>query len=66
MPYRPHVSRCIGRPAVAEDREVRDFVGVLKRGQTFEVKGFNTNEWVYGFAYGNVNANGVVQNGWIC
>jgi hypothetical protein len=23
-------------------------------------------EWVYGFAYGNVNAHGWVQNGWFC
>lgn len=50
----------------AEDLTVREFIGVLKRGQTFLVEGFQTSEWVYGFAYGDVNARGWVQNGWFC
>ncbi|MEV4397566.1 hypothetical protein [Nonomuraea sp. NPDC049607] len=52
----------------ADDLMVRDFVGNLRRGQGFTVKGFDGayKEWVYGFAYGNVNANGWVENGWFC
>ncbi|KOV85544.1 hypothetical protein ADL03_13615 [Nocardia sp. NRRL S-836] len=67
-PYRYATSADVGNrlTVCAEDLTVREFIGVLKRGQTFEVKGFNTGEWVYGFAYGNVNANGWVQNGWFC
>ncbi|SPL88859.1 unnamed protein product [[Actinomadura] parvosata subsp. kistnae] len=43
-------------------------MGVLRRGDTFTVKGFDGayKEWVYGFAYGRVNAHGWVQNGWFC
>jgi hypothetical protein len=50
----------------AQDVLVRDFVGVLHHGQTFRVEGFDGGEWVYGFAYGDVNARGWVQNGWFC
>jgi hypothetical protein len=41
----------------------------LYAGQTFLVQGVDSefgSEWVYGFAYGNVNAHGYVQNGWFC
>jgi hypothetical protein len=41
----------------------------LHHPQTFTVKGVDAefgSEWVYGFAWGNVNAHGYVQNGWFC
>lgn len=41
------------------------WMGTLYYGQTFltkEVRG----SWVYGFAYGNINRHGWVQNGWFC
>jgi hypothetical protein len=43
----------------------------LYKPQTFLVKGFSDwnvwdPQWVYGFAYGNVNRWGWVQNGWFC
>ncbi|MEU0886214.1 hypothetical protein ABZ345_47235 [Lentzea sp. NPDC005914] len=41
----------------------------LYKYQTFEIWGVDAefgSEWVYGFAYGNVNAPGYVQNGWFC
>jgi hypothetical protein len=42
----------------------------LRKPQTFLVKDTGPyqfgGEWVYGFAYGNVNAHGWVQNGWFC
>lgn len=42
----------------------------LHRPQTFLVKYSGQREfggeWVYGFAYGGVNAHGWVQNGWFC
>jgi hypothetical protein len=40
----------------------------LHRPQTFPVKYTGQaefgGEWLYGFAYSNVNAHGWVQNGW--
>lgn len=41
----------------------------LHHPQTFTVKGVDAefhSEWVYGFAWGDVNAHGYVQNGWFC
>ncbi|MFP8940381.1 hypothetical protein ACLIYM_02950 [Streptomyces fenghuangensis] len=41
----------------------------LTSGQTFTVEHVDLefgSEWVYGFAWGNVNARGYVQNGWFC
>ena len=42
----------------------------LHKPQTFLVKDAGQAEfgggWVYGFAYGNVNAHGWIQNGWFC
>lgn len=41
----------------------------LANGQTFTVENVDQefgSEWVYGFAWGNVNAHGYVQNGWFC
>jgi hypothetical protein len=42
----------------------------LYQPQTFLVKDAGRLEfgggWVYGFAYGNVNAHGWIQNGWFC
>ncbi|WP_267007771.1 hypothetical protein [Streptomyces sp. NBC_00154] len=41
------------------------WMGTLSYPQTFDVKSVS-GDWVYGFAYGNVNRNGWVQNGWFC
>ncbi|MET9477490.1 hypothetical protein ACFYWN_40705 [Streptomyces sp. NPDC002917] len=41
------------------------WMGTLSYPQTFDVKNVS-GDWVYGFAYGNVNRNGWVQNGWFC
>lgn len=40
-------------------------VGVLGYAQSFDVVRVQ-NGWVYGFAYGNLNAYGWVQDGWFC
>ncbi|WP_327121951.1 hypothetical protein OG206_31295 [Streptomyces sp. NBC_01341] len=41
------------------------WMGTLYRGQTFLVEE-GGGEWVYGFAYGDINRRGWVQNGWFC
>jgi ABC-type sugar transport system substrate-binding protein len=41
------------------------WMGTLYRGQTFLVEQ-DGGDWVYGFAYGNINRRGWVQNGWFC
>ncbi|MFE6133618.1 hypothetical protein ACFQ6Q_35970 [Streptomyces sp. NPDC056437] len=41
------------------------WMGTLYRGQTFLVEKVN-GDWVYGFAYGDINRRGWVQNGWFC
>ncbi|HEY5832710.1 hypothetical protein [Streptomyces sp.] len=41
------------------------WMGTLYRGQTFTVEKLN-GSWVYGFAYGNINRHGWVQDGWFC
>lgn len=41
------------------------WMGTLYRGQTFLVEKLD-GSWVYGFAYGNINRHGWVQNGWFC
>lgn len=41
------------------------WMGVLTRPQTFLVEEVH-GDWVYGFAYGDVNRHGWVQNGWFC
>jgi len=41
------------------------WMGSLSYPETFYVKEVR-GEWVYGFAYGHVNRNGWVQNGWFC
>ncbi|MBU7597610.1 hypothetical protein JGS22_008235 [Streptomyces sp. P38-E01] len=41
------------------------WIGTLKKGQTFLVEQPGGN-WVYGFAYGDINRRGWVQNGWFC
>ena len=40
--------------------------GDLVRGQTFLVESGAGGEWIYGFAYGDINRRGWVQNGWFC
>ncbi|MFV2114059.1 hypothetical protein ACFHW0_17200 [Micromonospora sp. LOL_025] len=55
----------------AEDLFVRTapvgaWMGTLYRGQTFLVEGPRSGGYVYGFAYGNVNRRGWVQDGWFC
>ncbi|WP_037914129.1 hypothetical protein [Actinacidiphila yeochonensis] len=39
--------------------------GTLYKGQTFLVEELD-GSWVYGFAYGDINRHGWVQNGWFC
>lgn len=39
--------------------------GTLVQGQTFAVEQVN-GSWVYGFAYGDINRKGWVQQGWFC
>jgi hypothetical protein len=41
------------------------WMGTLYQGQTFLVEQVN-GAWVYGFAYGQINRHGWVQNGWFC
>ncbi|MFC8230323.1 hypothetical protein [Streptomyces sp. NPDC057287] len=41
------------------------WMGTLSRGQTFLVEE-GGGDWVYGFAYGDINRRGWVQNGWFC
>lgn len=41
------------------------WMGTLHRGQTFLVEQDN-GDWVYGFAYGDINRRGWVQDGWFC
>ena len=57
----------------AQDLAVRDDwlnpYAYLYGGQTFRVEYVDSefsSEWVYGFAYGDVNSHGWVQNGWFC
>lgn len=42
------------------------WMGTLYRGQTFLVKGPKSGDYVYGFAYGYINANGWVRDGYFC
>jgi hypothetical protein len=41
------------------------FLGTLYRPQTFAVERVSDG-WAYGYAYGNVNRHGWVQDGWFC
>ncbi|MFC4031946.1 hypothetical protein ACFO3J_10685 [Streptomyces polygonati] len=41
------------------------WMGTLYQGQTFLVEQVD-GSWVYGFAYGQINRHGWVQNGWFC
>jgi hypothetical protein len=41
------------------------WTGTLYRNQTFLVEQLD-GSWVYGFAYGDINRHGWVQNGWFC
>jgi hypothetical protein len=54
----------------AEDLYVRTeplgaWMGTLYKGQTFTVEKLQ-GSWVYGFAYGDINRHGWVQDGWFC
>jgi hypothetical protein len=40
-------------------------MGTLHKPQTFLVKEVS-GEWVFGFAYGDINHDGWVQDGWFC
>ena len=42
------------------------FDGQLFRPQTFLVKGPKVGNYIYGFAYGDINRNGWVADGWFC
>jgi hypothetical protein len=41
------------------------WMGTLYYGQTFLVES-KSGDWVYGFAYGNINRHGWAQDGWFC
>jgi hypothetical protein len=41
------------------------WMGTLFKPQTFLVQRLD-GDWVYGFAYGDINRDGWVQNGWFC
>ncbi|WP_405009066.1 hypothetical protein [Kitasatospora sp. NBC_01539] len=41
------------------------WTGTLYTGQTFLVERTQSG-WVYGFAYGDINRHGWVQDGWFC
>ncbi|MFK4086291.1 hypothetical protein ACI2LF_19435 [Kribbella sp. NPDC020789] len=54
----------------AQDLELRVKPGGARMGtlhypQTFLVKQIS-GEWVFGFAYGDINHDGWVQDGWFC
>jgi hypothetical protein len=54
----------------ADDLELRVAPGgarsnTLHRGETFLVEQISGN-WAYGFAYGQINHKGWVQDGWFC
>lgn len=42
------------------------WMGTLYKGQTFLVKGPRSGGYIFGFAYGYVNRDGWVQDGWFC
>ncbi|MEU6405778.1 hypothetical protein [Streptomyces sp. NPDC046985] len=41
------------------------WTGTLSKGQTFLVESKQSG-WAYGFAYGDINRHGWVQDGWFC
>jgi hypothetical protein len=42
-------------------------IGTLYKGDNFnETRADASGEWLYGHAYGNVHADGWVENGWFC
>lgn len=41
-------------------------IGTLYAGQSMDVERYSGSGWAYGFAYGQVNAYGWVQDGWFC
>ncbi|MEU0602001.1 hypothetical protein ABZ484_27735 [Streptomyces sp. NPDC006393] len=41
------------------------WMGTLYHGQTFLVESKQSG-WAYGFAYGDINRHGWVQDGWFC
>ncbi|MFF9854341.1 hypothetical protein [Streptomyces litmocidini] len=41
------------------------WMGTLYQGQTFLVESKQSG-WAYGFAYGDINRRGWVQDGWFC
>ncbi|MER8013898.1 hypothetical protein ACIQ7S_13220 [Streptomyces griseoluteus] len=41
------------------------WMGTLYKGQTFLVESKRSG-WAYGFAYGDINRRGWVQDGWFC
>ncbi|MER5685249.1 hypothetical protein [Streptomyces sp. NPDC002205] len=43
----------------------RAWTGTLYKGQTFTVES-KQGGWAYGFAYGDINRHGWVQDGWLC
>lgn len=60
------------RTVCAQNLYVRDspagiLIGTLYYGQSMDVTKYSpSGEWAYGFAYGQANKWGWVQNGWFC
>jgi hypothetical protein len=56
----------------AQDLYVRDtaagvVIGTLFYGERFRADRYSpSRQWVYGYAYGQANMYGWVQNGWFC
>lgn len=56
----------------AQDLYVRDtpqgvVIGTLFYGERFRADRYSpSRQWVYGYAYGQANKYGWVQNGWFC
>ncbi|WP_411086030.1 hypothetical protein [Streptomyces sp. 061-3] len=61
---------CQRETVCAQDLYVRPdpggaWTGTLYKGQTFTVESKQSG-WAYGFAYGDINRHGWVQDGWFC
>lgn len=68
----PPARAAVRRTVCAQNLYVRDspmgiVIGTLYSGQSINVERYSpSGEWAYGFAYGEANKYGWVQNGWFC
>ena len=68
----PAASASTTHVVCAQDLYVRDtaagvVIGTLYYGERIRVDRYSpSRQWAYGFAYGNVDKHGWVQNGWFC